>query len=712
MRDRVKIIAFILALALSVPFLSCVSDSDPVETTAVTESASETTDETTAAEEEAPIVESGRQVEALDRGLVAVTTDDGILVSWRSLGTESNSTVYELYRDGELIYTSGEGMATCYLDVSGTDASVYKVITEWTDESDGITAYSSNSFDIPLDKPSGGKTPDGSSYTYSPGDCSCADLDGDGEYEIVVKWDPSNAQDNSNSGYTGSVIIDAYKLDGTKLWRIDLGVNIRAGAHYTQFLVYDFDGDGKAEMVCKTADGTVDGVGNVIGDADKDYRNSSGYILSGDEFLTVFSGETGAEITTIDYEPARGNVSDWGDNYGNRVDRFLACVAYLDGKTPSIVMCRGYYTRSVLVAYSFDGDNLTKLWTFDTDETGAEITTIDYEPARGNVSDWGDNYGNRVDRFLACVAYLDGKTPSIVMCRGYYTRSVLVAYSFDGDNLTKLWTFDTDEHTNATYAGQGNHNVVVADVDADGYDEIVYGQCCIDHDGTKLWNTRLGHGDAVHVGDFLPEREGLEVWGCLEGSTGAYLADAATGEILGQYTADRDVGRALADNFISGNSSAEFMCATTSVVYYYDSDKLSKMKKVTWSGGINFAVWFTGALERCGLDGTTVYSYELGEVLTGKKVTSINGTKSTPCLTADLLGDWREEIVFATTSGNSLRVYLTNYETEYRIYTLMHNTMYRCGVAAENVAYNIPPHTDYFLDSAYPLPDYPDVYTR
>lgn len=637
MRDIVKGIAFILALALSVPLLSCVTDSETDETTAGTESASETTDETTAAEEETTVVESGRQVEALDRGLVAVTTDDGILVSWRSLGTESNSTVYELYRDGELIYTSGEGMATCYLDASGTDASVYKVITEGTDESDEITAYSSNSFDIPLDKPSGGTTPDGSSYTYFPGDCSCADLDGDGEYEIVVKWDPSNAQDNSNSGYTGNVIIDAYKLDGTKLWRIDLGVNIRAGAHYTQFLVYDFDGDGKAEMVCKTADGTVDGAGNVIGDAGKDYRNSGGYILSGDEFLTVFNGETGGAITTIDYEPARGNVSDWGDSYGNRVDRFLACVAYLDGKTPSIVMCRGYYTRSVLVAYNFDGEN-----------------------------------------------------------------------------LTKLWTFDTDEHTNATYAGQGNHNVVVADVDGDGYDEIVYGQCCIDHDGTKLWNTRLGHGDAVHVGDFLPEREGLEVWGCLEGSTGAYLADAATGEILGQYTADRDVGRALADNFISGNSSAEFMCATTSVVYYYDSDsdKLSKMKKVTWSGGINFAVWFTGALERCGLDGTTVYSYELGEVLTGKKVTSINGTKSTPCLTADLLGDWREEIIFATTSGNSLRVYLTDYETDYRIYTLMHNTMYRCGVAAENVAYNIPPHTDYFLDSAYPLPDYPDVYTR
>ncbi|MCD8055305.1 MAG: rhamnogalacturonan lyase [Clostridiales bacterium] len=582
-----------------------------------------------------------RRVEALDRGLVAVRTDSGVLVSWRSLGTESNSTVYELYRDGKPIYRSGEGMATCYLDADGNAASVYKVITDGKDTSEEATAHPDNYFDIPLNKPSDGRTPDGKHYTYTPGNCSCSDLDGDGKYEIIVKWDPSNAHDNAHAGYSGNVILDAYRLNGEQLWRIDLGVNIRAGAHYTQFLVYDFDGDGKAELVCKTSDGTVDGAGAVIGDADADYRNNAGYVLTGNEYLTVFDGETGAAITTVDYYPPRGNVSDWGDGYGNRVDRFLACVAYLNGETPSIVMCRGYYTRTVLAAYDFDGKKLI----------------------------------NR-------------------------------------------WVFDSDKPENASYAGQGNHNLVVADVDGDGCDEIVYGQCCIDSDGTGLWNTRLFHGDAIHVGDFLPERPGPEVWGCLEsGSTGAYLADAATGEILGHYDCDRDVGRALAENFITGNSSAEFLCATTPTVFYYDTEKskLSEMKDVIWTGGVNFAVWFTGELERCALDKTSVLSYRDGtarEVLRGKDVTSINGSKATPCLTLDLLGDWREEIVFASSDGNFLRVYLTDCDTDYRIYTLMHNTMYRCGVANENICYNIPPHTDYFLDSAYPLPEYPNVYVK
>ena len=573
--------------------------------------------------------ENGRQVVALDRGLVAVKVDDGTLVSWRSLGTESYDTVYELYRDGELIYKSEANMATCFLDRDGGEDAKYTVKTG--DElTDAISPFETNYFDIPLNKPDGGKTPDGAAYTYSPNDCSCADLDGDGEYEIIVKWDPSNAQDNSKDGYTGNVYLDAYKLDGTQLWRIDLGVNIRAGAHYTQFLVYDFDGDGKAELVCKTADGTVDGTGKVIGDADADYRSAAGRILEGPEYLAIFNGETGAVIHYTVYEPGRGDVSAWGDNYGNRCDRFLAAVAYLDGKTPAIVMCRGYYTRAYLAAYTFDGKHMKSIWTFDSD-AGAD---------------------------------------------------------------------------KAAAAGQGNHNLAVADVDGDGCDEIVYGQCCIDHDGTLLWSTGLGHGDAVHVGDFLPDREGLEVWGCLEGSCGAYLADAKTGEILRRYNSDRDTGRALADNFIGGNDSAEFVCATTTDVFTGIDGK----SKAKWGGGINFAVYYTGQLERCGLDDTTVYSHKFGNVLSMPGVVSCNGTKATPCLTADLLGDWREEIVMARSDGKALRVFLTDYDTEYRLPTLMHNTMYRCGVANENVAYNIPPHTDWFLDTDYPLPDYPEVY--
>ncbi len=573
---------------------------------------------------------TGRRVEPLNRGVVAIKSRGGNLVSWRSFGTESADTVYELYRDGELIYTSEVGMATCFLDQDGTEKSKYSVKTGGEMSAETV-AYAKNFFDIKLDKPKNAVMPDRSNCFYTPNDCSCGDLDGDGEYELIVKWDPSNAQDNSKDGYTGNVYLDAYKLDGKKLWRIDLGVNIRAGAHYTQFLVFDFDGDGKSELVCKTADGSVDGKGNVIGKEGVDYRTPAGRILSGKEYLTIFKGETGEAIETIDYVPPRGSVDSWGDNYGNRCDRFLAAVAYLDGKTPSLIMCRGYYTRAVLAAYNFDGEHLNSVWTFDSNERGC-------------------------------------------------TRA----------------------------AGQGNHNLCIADVDVDGFDEIVYGQCCIDHDGTLLWSTNLGHGDAVHVGDFLPDREGLEIWGCLEGGKGAYLADAKTGKILRKYQSNRDVGRALADNFISGNDSAEFVCATTSTVF---SGVKDIVRGVTWNGGINFAVWFTGNLERCGLDGTNVYSHELGNVLSMSGVTACNGSKATPCLTADLLGDWREEIVMAGANGNFLRVFLTNFETEYRLPTLMHNTMYRCGVANENVAYNIPPHTEWFLDTDYPLPEYPDVHT-
>lgn len=589
---------------------------------------------------------SARQVEDLNRGLSAANTGSGMLVSWRALGTDKEGTSFKLYKNGSLIYDCSADAATNYFDKGGTASDKYTLDTfvgsSNIEKNVGATIFSNKNsgqsgayFDIPLQKPAGGKTPDGKTYTYSANDASVADLDGDGEYEIILKWDPSNSQDNSKSGYTGNVYLDAYKMNGTRLWRIDLGINIRAGAHYTQFMVYDFDGNGYAELVCKTADGTVDGKGNVIGQAGKDYRNLSGYILSGPEYLTLFDGRTGAAVDTINYEPGRGNVSDWGDSYGNRVDRYLAGVAYLDGKTPSLITARGYYTRTAIVAYDVKDNKLVKRWIFDT--------------------------------------------------------------GFDSSN---------------PYYGQGNHSLAVADLDSDGFDEIVYGSCAIDNDGKGLHSTGLGHGDMLQVGDMDPSRPGMEIYMVheeAEANYGASLRDAKTGEIIFKISGSSDTGRGLGANFRSDIPGMEFTSTADSLMYDASGNKIGAWSDITkW--GMNSIVWWTGTLERAALDRTMVDQYGLGRVFTGDGVTYNNGSKSNASVTADLFGDWREELVFPTSDSSALRVFTTTYTTEYKITTLMHDTQYRCGVAIENVGYNQAPNTSFFLGTGYDLPEKPNVY--
>lgn len=577
-----------------------------------------------------------RQVENLNRGLTAIKTSNGVYLSWRYLGTDSSTLGFNIYRDGTKINSSLITDSTNFTDTSGTSSSSYYITAidnnSLLDTSDTVSVLSNNYFDIPLSIPAGGTTPDGTTYTYSANDASVADLDGDGEYEIILKWDPSNSKDNSQDGYTGNVFIDAYKLDGTLLWRIDLGVNIRAGAHYTQFMVYDFDGDGYGEMVCKTADGSKDGLGNYIGNSTADYRTSAGRILSGPEYLTLFDGRTGAAIDTVNYEPGRGTVSSWGDSYGNRVDRFLGAVAYLDGVTPSVVMCRGYYTRVALVAYDVVNKKLVKRWAFDSNSSG-----------------------------------------------------------------------------NSAYAGQGNHNLAVADVDNDGYDEIVYGACTIDHDGTGLYSSGLKHGDAIHVSDFLPDREGLEIWSCFEETYGAALRDAKTGEIIFRVNGSSDTGRAIAGNFIPGNSTAEFASTADSNIYDGSGNTIASWSDITkWSP--NFALYWDGDLEQETLDRTMIDKYSTGRLLTASGVSYINGSKGNCSLCADILGDWREEIIWPTSDSSALRVYLTTANTSYRIATLMHDTQYRCQIASQNVGYNQPAHTSFFLGTGYSLPTNPSVY--
>ncbi|AIQ75296.1 rhamnogalacturonate lyase [Paenibacillus odorifer] len=582
---------------------------------------------------------AARQAEKLNRGLVAVKVSSGVFVSWRLLGTEELSVSFNLYRNGTKVNVTPITDSTNYQDNAGTASSSYTVraIVGGIEQSDSPAAnvWANNYLDVPIQIPAGGTTPDGVSYTYSANDASVGDLDGDGEYEIVLKWDPSNSKDNSQSGYTGNVYLDAYKLNGTRLWRIDLGKNIRAGAHYTQFLVYDFNGDGKAEVVCKTADGTVDGVGVTIGNASADYRNSSGYILTGPEYLSVFSGQTGKALTTIDYVPARGTVSSWGDNYGNRVDRFLAGVAYLDGVHPSIIMARGYYTRTVVVAF-----------------------------------DW------------------------------------------NGSALTRKWTFDSNSSTNAGTAGQGNHSLSVADVDNDGKDEIIYGALTIDNNGATLYNTGLGHGDALHVGDLNPNRPGLEVFKVMENTSSPYGAavwDAANGTVLwGVYTG-KDTGRGMAAD-IDPNYPGEEVWAHGVGLYSITGTKISSTMP-----SVNFGIWWDGDLSRELLDGVKIdkwnpASNSVTNLLTGASVASNNSTKATPSLQADLLGDWREEAIWRKSDNSALRIYTTTNITTNKIYTLMHDPVYRLSIAWQNTAYNQPPHTGFFLGNGMPTVSKPNIY--
>ncbi|GAA1616007.1 rhamnogalacturonan lyase [Actinoplanes couchii] len=576
----------------------------------------------------ATITVDGRQTERLDRGLVAVPTPDGVLVSWRLLADDRRHAAFDVFRNGRKIFSEMRGRSN-FLDVRGKPGDRYSVALRGGVRSRPVTAWDTDHLDIPLQKPGD---------TYRANDASIGDLDGDGQYEIVLKWDPDNSKDNSQSGVTGEVFLDAYELDGTRLWRIGLGRNIRAGAHYTQFLVYDFDGDGRAEVVSKTADGTTDGTGTVIGDATADHRNTAGYVLTGPEFLTVFNGRTGAATTTIPYEPARGDVCAWGDCYGNRVDRFLASVAYLDGKHPSIVMARGYYTRTVLVAYDFAGGALTHRWTFDSNVAGKQ------------------------------------------------------------------------------YEGQGYHNLSPADVDGDGRDEIVYGALTIDDDGSVLHSTGLGHGDALHVGDLDPNRPGLEVFGVHESKSAAYgmeTHDAATGTVLhGQFTGI-DTGRGASGDIDPAYPGEETWAvggawnSPTGWLYSTDGTLIS-----TDIPAANFVLYWDGDLGREILDhdwdadagvGTgTIGKWDPAtrtttRLLTATGTSSNNYTKGTPSLQADLLGDWREEVLWRTDDSTALRLYSTPFPSRYGFTTLVQDKLYRLGVAWQNVAYNQPPHVSYYL---------------
>lgn len=580
------------------------------------------------------------RMEKLGRGVVAVRqSPEEVAVTWRSLKSDKKGETFDVYRDGRKLNKKPLSGATYYVDHNKSEKMAVYTVKPSAGKTEGSYTLPANAptgyVEIAIDKPELGVDPFGKEYFYTANDASVGDVDGDGEYEIILKWDPTNSKDNSHDGFTGPTYIDCYKLDGRKLWRIDLGDNVRSGAHYIHPMVYDFDGDGKAEVVVKTSDGTCDGVGKVIGDRRADYRSIKGRILFGPEYLTIFNGETGEAMQTLDYIPERGNLKDWGDGYGNRSDRFLACVAYLDGERPSVVMCRGYYTRSVLAAFDWDGKELKSKWVFDTNTPG-----------------------------------------------------------------------------NEGYAGQGNHNLRVADVDGDGCDEIIYGQMAVDNDGKGLYTTGMYHGDAIHlVPDVKNER--YYVWGCHENKKdGTSLRDAATGEVIFQFPSDKDIGRCMAADIDPNHEGIELWSPNTGGVRNIKGELISPkqefVSEVAAAVPVNMAVWWDGDLSRELLDKNVVSKYdpESGEckpLLVMEGCMWNNGTKANPCLEADILGDWREEVLMRTADSKALRLYVTPYATDYRFPTFMEDPVYRVSVANQNVGYNQPSEPGFYFGPAMPL---------
>lgn len=585
--------------------------------------------------------------EQLGRGVVAVHHEaHRVFVSWRLLQDDPAGVAFTVYRKAgkqwEKLTRQPLTGGTWFADTTANfaQAVTYRVVAvvnkkEQPDQNNTYTlpahAPVQSYLSVPLQTPEG----------YTPNDASVGDLDGDGDYEIVLHQ-VGRGHDNSHKGVTDPPILQAYKLDGTLLWSINLGRNIREGAHYTQFIVYDLDGDGRAELACKTADGSVDGQGKVIGDAAADYRNENGYILAGPEFLTIFDGRTGAARATTAYLPAR----------------------HPDTLTPSTEQLKAI---------------------------------------------WGDGYGNRCDRFLACVAYLDGQHPSLVMTRGYYTRSVLAAWDWREGKLTNRWVFDSDDsEQHRPFRGQGNHSISVADVDADGKDELIFGACVIDDNGEGLYSTGMGHGDALHVSDLIPSRPGLEIFDIQErfDDAGMSMRDARTGEILwkkASIKAGHDgEGPGRGNSFdidprYEGHENWVFGAGITGL-YAANGELIT----TTTPRSCNFGIWWDGDLLRELLDKNRIMKWDwqaetLNPLLVADACTSNNGTKSTPALSADIMGDWREEVIWRTADNQSLRIYTTTIPTTQRLVTLMQDHAYRMAVVWQNVGYNQPPHTSYFI---------------
>ncbi|NLZ81382.1 MAG: rhamnogalacturonan lyase [Clostridiales bacterium] len=705
------------------------------------------------------------QLEKLSRALVVVKAKTGIFLSWRFMldevkgysKTGLTGTNFHIYKNGKKIAVVSD--SSNYIDVEGTVEDLYCIAPVWEslegEKSKEAKAWSSedNYIDIPMQIPAPDVNPRGETFTYSVNDMSVGDIDGDGEYEYFIKWDPSNSKDVSQKGYTGKCFIDCYKLDGTLLWRLDMGWNIRAGAHYTQFMVYDFNNDGKAEMAVKTAPGTKITRYNIDGTV-----KFEAYITIPKEDLEVgYSHKDDYRLSAEGYfDRLVGVFMDWSNHEMVKNGTWPKTLEECFGIDPNYTYPLNKEDATELVTYfmdvfvasrssknnlrDFDGfilDGPEYLTMFSGE--GEEIETIPFK--FGRVDDgllWADyalpriEPGNRVDRFLSGVAYLDGERPYLIVCRGYYTRATIVAYSFFDNKFKEYWSVDSgwvlmdnpfnagahdDKGCDPIYgilAGQGNHSLSTADVDGDGYQEIIYGAAVIDHDGSLLYSSygylpdgktyrKFGHGDAMHVANINPDKPGLEIFNVFEGASsvpyGYALRDAETGEVIYGEPADSDLGRCMIGDINPNVRGLQTWVTKVRDVNgnVLDDKMLGSNQSIRWAADLSTQI----------LDGANIFHGHSGVIndnthgvmLVPEGMSTNNGTKGNPCLVADIFGDWREELILRKSDNSAIRIY-TNIElTNHKLFTLMHDIQYRTAVAWQNNCYNQPGYTKFYLAS-------------
>ncbi|WP_373262928.1 rhamnogalacturonan lyase family protein [Hungatella hathewayi] len=708
------------------------------------------------------------QTESLGRGLVAVKTDQGVFLSWRMFVSEvcgfseeaggMTGVNYRIYRNGRAI--SLVTNSTNYADVHGTCGDVYAVAPVQDGEEgaacEPVAVWEREYLDIPVQKPEDGVTPQGERYTYSANDMSVSDVDGDGEYEYLVKWDPSNSHDVSIKGYTGRCYIDCYKLDGRLLWRLDMGANIRAGAHYTQFICYDFNGDGRGEMAVKTAPGTKMTVYGRDGtparefyitmpeeDIRRGYGHEDSYVCSADDYyehLTelflgwrelpeVVNGQWPDTLEACFGIQKRCEYPLKKEDARALADYFLDVYAPERSTRNDLRRFEGFIYEGPEYLTMFGGD-------------GEELETVPFPfPREDDGLRWGD-YAmnriepcNRVDRFLSGAAYLDGIRPYLIVCRGYYTRSCLAAYDFFEGKFREKWKVDSgyvpmrnpfndvphalagSDPVYGKLAGQGNHSISTADVDGDGCMEIIYGAACIDHDGSLLYSSydrrpdgvlaKMGHGDAMHVADMDPDRPGLEIFNVFEGAEyvpyGYALRDAATGEaIFGTY-AEEDLGRCMIGDMVPGVRG--YQCWVNGAGIYdcrgrlLDTNTPGTNMSIRWSGDLTTQITDGSDFDLNQKPTGVIQDLIHGVMLTPENTLTNNGTKGNPCLTADIFGDFREELLLRTADSSSIRIYTNTEVTDHKLFTLMQDTQYRCSVAWQNNCYNQPGYPSFYYGS-------------